>query len=149
LGQRWLANGQPAPTSHIRVCLSDTARYSCKEIIMMHPLGIDVSKAKLDVALLKADGKYRCKVFANDAAGFASLLLWLRSHVPNDHADVHVCLEATGSYHEALALCLTDQAVSVLVVNPLLVKRFMEVERVRNKTDVGDAKDLARYCRAT
>jgi transposase len=116
---------------------------------MMHPLGIDVSKAKLDVALLKADGKYRCKVFANDAAGFASLLLWLHSHVPNDHADVHVCLEATGSYHEALALFLTDQGVSVSVVNPLLVKRFMEVERVRNKTDVGDAKNLARFCRAT
>jgi transposase len=120
---------------------------------MMHPLGIDVSKAKLDVALLKADGKYRCKVFANDAAGFASLLLWLRSHVPKDHADVqadvHVCLEATGSYHQALALFLTDQGVSVSVVNPLLVKRFMEVERVRNKTDMGDAKSLARFCRAT
>jgi transposase len=116
---------------------------------MMHPLGIDVSKAKLDVALLKADGKYRCKVFANDAAGFASLLLWLRSHVPKTQADVHVCLEATGSYHEALALFLTDQGVSVSVVNPLLVKRFMEVERVRNKTDVGDAKNLARFCRAT
>ena len=116
---------------------------------MMHPLGIDVSKAKLDVALLKADGKYRCKVFANDAAGFASLLLWLHSHVPKTQADVHVCLEATGSYHEALALFLTDQGVSVTVVNPLLVKRFMEVERVRNKTDVGDAKNLARFCRAT
>lgn len=116
---------------------------------MMHPLGIDVSKAKLDVALLKADGKYRCKVFANDTSGFASLLLWLHSHVPNDQADVHVCLEATGSYHEALALFLTDQGISVSVVNPLLVKRFMEVERVRNKTDVGDAKTLARFCQAT
>jgi transposase len=48
-----------------------------------------------------------------------------------------------------LALFLTNQGVSVAVVNPLLVKRFMEVERVRNKTDVGDAKNLARFCRAT
>ena len=29
-------------------------------------LGVDVSKAKLDVALLLPTGKYRSKVFAND-----------------------------------------------------------------------------------
>jgi transposase len=35
------------------------------------------------------------------------------------------------------------------VVNPLLVKRFIEVDRVRNKTDQGDAKCLARFCQLT
>lgn len=116
---------------------------------MTHKLGIDISKAKFDVALLKADGKYRSKVFPNDATGFKSLLQWLDTHVPTGKAEVHVCMEATGSYHEALALFLSDQGVAVSVVNPLLVKRFIEVDRVRNKTDEGDAKCLARFCQMT
>jgi transposase len=116
---------------------------------MTYPLGIDVSKAKLDVALLKADGKYRSKVFSNDETGFAGLLQWIEVHVPGGKADVHVCMEATGSYHEALALFLHDQGIAVSVVNPLLVKRFVEVDRVRNKTDEGDAKSLARFCEMT
>lgn len=116
---------------------------------MTYKLGIDVSKAKLDVALLNADAKYRSKVFSNDAAGFKSLLQWIDIHVPTGKAEVHVCMEATGSYHEALALFLSDQGVAVSVVNPLLVKRFIEVDRVRNKTDEGDARCLARFCQMT
>lgn len=109
-------------------------------------VGVDVSKAKLDVALLTANGKFRCKVFANDLVGFKSLLRWLTTHLPEGHNGVHVCMEATGSYHEALALFLHDQHLGVSVVNPLLAKRFAEINRQRNKTDDGDAKCLARYC---
>lgn len=109
-------------------------------------VGVDVSKAKLDVALLTANGKFRTKVFANDLAGFKSLLQWLTTHLPEGHDGVHVCMEATGSYHEALALFLHDQRLAVSVLNPLLVKRFAEINRLRNKTDDGDAKCLARFC---
>ena len=116
---------------------------------MTYALGIDVSKAKLAAALLKADGKYRSKVFSNDMADFKGLLQWIAANVPTGKADVHVCMEATGSYHEALALFLSDQGIAVSVVNPLLVKRFIEVDRVRNKTDEGDAKSLARFCEMT
>jgi transposase len=116
---------------------------------MAWTIGIDVSKAKLDVALLLVNGRFRSKVFANDAAGFSSLLGWIESHVPAGKAAVHVCMEATGTYHEALALFLHDHQVAVSVVNPLLVKRFAEIDRVRNKTDDGDAKCLARFCELT
>ena len=40
-------------------------------------LGIDVSKRSLDVALLKAEGKPRHKIFANSPAGHRQLLAWL------------------------------------------------------------------------
>ena len=109
-------------------------------------LGIDVSKAKLDAALLLANGKFKSKVFANDAAGFAALVQWLLGHAPEALGEAHTCMEATGSYHEALACFLSDQGLRVSVVNPLLVKRFAEVNRLRNKTDGGDAKCLAQYC---
>jgi transposase len=112
-------------------------------------LGVDVSKAKLDLALLTAEGKFRCKVFSNDLAGFKAMLGWIEAHTPGGKSALHVCMEATGVYHEALALFLHDHEVAVSVVNPLQAKHFAEVNRVRNKTDDGDAKCLARLCQMT
>lgn len=116
---------------------------------MSSVLGVDVSKAKLDVALLGESGKYRSKVFPNTNAGFAALLQWLQAQLPEGLGSLHVCMEATGAYHEPLALYLHDQGVLLSVVNPMRVKRFIELEGSRNKTDAGDAKSLARFCRMT
>jgi transposase len=117
-------------------------------IVQCH-LGVDVSKAKLDVALLLPNDKLRSKVFANDAQGFASLRQWLATSASGGLASVHVCMEATGSYHEALACYLSDQGVLLSVVNPLQAKRFAELSGQRNKTDAADAKSLALMCRNT
>ena len=109
-------------------------------------VGCDVSKRKFDAALLEPGGKYRSKCFDNDAQGFKAFMAWLHLHAPGGLPDVHVCMESTGAYHEALALHVHDSGVKVSVVNPVRVKRFMESEGVRNKTDSGDAKALARFC---
>ena len=55
---------------------------------MSSVLGVDISKAKFDVALLNDEGKYRCKVFANTSAGFAALEQWLQTHLPDRAAHV-------------------------------------------------------------
>ena len=112
---------------------------------MPSSIGIDVSKKKFDVALITAQGKYRCKVFDNDGSGFKAFLDWIRAHVPEGLGQAQACMEATGIYHEALANFLFDSQVKVFVVNPLRVKRFVESEGLRNKTDEGDAKALARF----
>lgn len=114
---------------------------------MLFFLGVDVSKAKLDVALLVPNEKFKSKVFANDTQGFKNLLQWLHLRVAGGLAEVHVCMESTGSYHEELARFLHDQGAVLSVVNPLLVKRFAESNGARNKTDGGDAKCLAVFCR--
>lgn len=116
---------------------------------MTSVLGVDVSKAKLDVALLSDAGKYRSKVFPNSPRGFVQLMDWLEATAPAERETLHVCMEATGVYHEALALHLHDQGVKLSVVNPMRVKRFIELEGTRNKTDEGDAKSLARFCKMT
>lgn len=109
-------------------------------------IGIDVSKKKLDVALLTESGKYRTKVVGNDLVGFKSLLSWIEATAPGGKSAAHVCMEATGAYHEALALFLDDQQIAVSVINPLRIKRFFESDNMRNKTDEADAKGLARFC---
>ena len=52
-------------------------------------LGIDISKASFDVALLQDDApKPRHKRFANDAHGFEQLAAWLKSQKA---APLHAC----------------------------------------------------------
>ncbi len=78
-------------------------------------LGVDIAKLKFDVCLIKENGKAKHKVFANTTHGFEQLAAWLSSHRV---AGLHACLEATGSYGEALALYLFDAGLTVSVVNP-------------------------------
>jgi transposase len=137
------ASACSAMTPHIRVRKSNAARL--QEMDMYSTIGVDVSKKKFDAALISAQGKYRCKVFSNDPAGFKVFVDWLDTNVPEGRTHARVCLEATGAYHEALANFLFDNQAAVFIVNPLRVKRFIESEGVRNKTDEGDAKALARF----
>jgi transposase len=106
-------------------------------------LGIDIAKLKFDVALLR-DDKYKTKSFPNTPAGFAALREWLHKL---EAAHVPVCMEATGSYGEALALFLTEEGHPVSLINPARVKAFAQAEMLRNKTDAVDAKVLARFAR--
>lgn len=107
------------------------------------PLGIDVSKAKLDCALALG-GKFRNKVFANTPAGHAQLLAWLKQHAGTL---VHACLEATGIYWEGVAQCLADAGHTVSVINPALAHAHAQSLGLRSKTDAVDARALADFCR--
>lgn len=73
-------------------------------------LGIDVAKAKLDVALRRPDGTLRSKVVANTPQGYAELRTWL---LKQSVTDLHVCPEATGTYWDAVAEDLADAGYTV------------------------------------
>lgn len=109
-----------------------------------HFLGIDIAKAKLDVALLRPDGKWRQKVIENTTVGFRLLAEWLTKQ---DVTDLHVCMEATGSYWEDVAEFLSAQGFIVSVINPAQIKAFGASRLVRTKTDQIDAKLIAEFCR--
>lgn len=107
-------------------------------------LGIDVSKKKFDVALLR-NNKLKNKKFTNDGEGFEFLVQWLEKH---DAMTAHVCMEATGIYGEALSEYLFDTGLTVSVVNPARIKGFAQSELLRTKTDQVDAGLIARFCQA-
>ena len=109
----------------------------------MSKVGIDVAKSKLDVALKMPAGKWKTKVVANTAAGFAELRAWLTKH---GGTAAHVCMEATGMYWEALATDLADHGLVVSVVNPAQIKAFAGAQGVRTKTDAVDARVIAEFC---
>lgn len=106
--------------------------------------GIDVSKAKLDIALLNK-GKIKNKVVLNTPAGYEDLLAWLlRANVVLSEAEA--CMEATGIYFEPVALALHSAGMKVSVVNPSCIKGFGQSENIRNKNDAVDAALIARFC---
>lgn len=106
-------------------------------------LGMDVSKASLDVLLLRARGDTLKGQFANDENGWQALTRWLQRH---GGRQVHVCLEATGLYGEGVAYQLHTAGFVVSVVNPARIKAYAESRLSRTKTDAGDAALIADFC---
>ena len=106
-------------------------------------LGIDIAKLKFNVCLINLSGKLKHKLFPNTSAGFEQLSEWLaRQGVER----VDVCLEATGTYGEALALYLHEAGHTVSVINPAAIKAFAGSRLSRTKTDKVDAELIARFC---
>lgn len=113
-------------------------------------LGIDVAKDKLDCALKTSSGKYQHKVVPNNDAGFATLAGWLEKKLAptTPSAGVHICMEATGVYWEAVAACFADAGYRVSVVNPAQIKAHGTARGVRTKTDKVDAGLIADFAQA-
>src|SRR5205085_6604099 len=108
-------------------------------------LGIDIAKLKFNACLIQQSGKLKHKVFPNTPTGFTQLLEWLsKQGVERAHA----CLEATGTYGEALALFLHQAGHTVSRINPAAVKAFAQSRLSRTKTDRVDAELIARFCLA-
>lgn len=105
-------------------------------------IGADIAKKKFDVACL-LEGKFKHKVFTNDAAGFASFVAWFLS-LCGDISPL-ICMEATGPYSLPLADYLVNHGFSVSLVNPAKIHAFAKSELSRAKTDKADAKLIARY----
>jgi len=107
-------------------------------------VGIDVSKNKLDVALLLSTMKVRKKTFPNDLTGFQNLYLWVQHH---HKGGFHFCTEFTGVYDEAVSEFLYDKGQLVSRVNVMVIKSFARLMLARTKTDKKDAFVIAQYCK--
>lgn len=100
-------------------------------------VGIDVSKAHLDVALLPENTSFRV---SNDPDGWSNLIARI-----TDASPPTVVLEATGSYHGGVTLALAEAGMPPAVMNPEQTHAFIRSEGQRTKTDRTDARLLARF----
>jgi transposase len=111
-----------------------------------HVLGIDVSKAKLDCALLPAltASKRLDKRFDNNPAGMNALMTWL-DHQGSMPQATRVVIEPTGVYHEHLTWLIHERGYTVCLVNPARLRSYGTAIGVVSKNDTIDAALLARY----
>lgn len=103
-------------------------------------VGIDVSKATLDVALWQPEQAWQVR---NDIEGVAKLLQRLQELRPN-----LVVIEATGGYEKLIVAELVLAKVPVSVVNPKRVRDFARSVGQLAKTDKIDARILAQFAQA-
>lgn len=108
-------------------------------------VGIDIAKLTFHACLIRSQGKPQKKRFPNTEEGFTKLLRWLIPLEPD--ADFHFCMEATGSYWEALAFFLAETEQKVSVVNAYRTHHAAQASGSGNKTDPAEAEDLADFCR--
>ena len=96
--------------------------------------GIDISKDTFDVY----GSRLGHKSYANTKEGFSSFLKVL-------DGNSHCVMEATGCYHHKLCTFLYEKEVAVSVLNPVVVKRFVQMKLKRVKTDKSDAFMIHAY----
>lgn len=100
--------------------------------------GIDVSHTKLDVCYQNNLGEMFHLQVGNNNNGFAKIL-------EHTGVDYHFVMEATGVYYIRLAFYLHQQGCKLSVVNALSIKRYIQMQLERNKSDKKDAGWICRY----
>lgn len=100
-------------------------------------VGIDVSKDRLDVAVLSEKRAWKVE---NRKAGIQKLVEQMQTICPE-----LIVVEATGGYQRAAVEALFHAELSVAVVNPARVRQFARASGLLAKTDKLDALVLASY----
>jgi transposase len=97
--------------------------------------GVDVSKMKLDVAIV---GVSEIFVVTNDKVGWKSLKKQLK-----DHGVTRVGMEATGGYEAKAASFLRKAGFEVVILDPRQVHGYRKMMMQKAKTDGIDARLIA------
>ena len=100
-------------------------------------VGVDVSKASLDVAF-GLDGVV--EQFSNTPKGHRRLVRALSKRWPS-----RIIMEATGGYEQRVLRCMVDQKLPAIRVNPRQVRDFARATGILAKTDAIDARVLVRF----
>ena len=109
----------------------------------MNAVGIDVSKGRSTIAVVKPFGEIVAKPFEvrHTKSGMNDLVNYLNTL----DGECRVVLEHTGRYYEPMVRWLSGAGLFVSAVNPKLIKNFDNNSLRRVKTDKADAKKIARY----
>lgn len=109
----------------------------------MNAVGIDISKGKSMVAVVRPLGEIVSKPFevCHTSDGIASLTKYLSTL----DGDTRIVMEHTGRYYEPMARQLAGADFFVSAVNPKLIKDYGNNSLRKVKTDKADALKIARY----
>jgi len=109
----------------------------------MISVGIDVSKGKSTVTIMKAGGEILAAPY--DVIHNYECLKALADRLNAYDEEVRVVMESTGHYHLPVSTFLADSGVFVCVVNALRMKKFTAQDLRGAKTDDIDSISIASY----
>lgn len=91
-------------------------------------IGIDISKTKIDVALLVSiiSQKYLNSKFKNDLEGFKKLNIWMKKQELS-FKDSLFCMKTTGHYRWLLMSWLSMQKASFVEESALRIKKLLGI----------------------
>jgi transposase len=104
----------------------------------MKYVGVDISKQTFDAF----NDELGSRQFSNDSTGFKLFKKWMGT-------SVQVVMEASGPYYLRLAHDLYSADIPVSVINPLVIRRFCQMNLQRAKTDKKDAASIAQFAQLT
>lgn len=110
---------------------------------MNNVVGVDVSKGKSTVSVLRPFGEVVAKPFSVRHTG--SELRELANYLKSLSGETRVVMEHTGRYYEPVAQFLHAEGIFVSAVNPKLIKDYGNNTLRRVKTDAADSRKIARY----
>ena len=113
--------------------------------MIMNAVGIDVSKRKSTIAVLRPGGEVLMKPFdiSHQSADFQTLVRKLKDL----DGETRIVMECTGHYYEPVARELSQAGLFVSAVNPQIINNFQGQDNPlrKVKTDKADSVKIARY----
>jgi transposase len=100
--------------------------------------GIDISATTFDICLQTPHQTFTWHKLNNNAQGFKQLL----KLCPHNY---HFVMETTGTFHLPLCFFLHENKACYSVVNALQIKRYIQMNLERSKSDKKDAKHICMY----
>lgn len=115
---------------------------------LKYGVGLDMGKETFYACVSTIDQAQRIKIkathsFSNSPKGITSFLRWAIHHCKDRQLPVQYLMEATGVYHEQVALALHHQQAQVSVILPQKAAHYLKALGIKTKTDSVDAQGLA------
>ena len=109
----------------------------------MISVGIDVSKEKSTICILKPYGEVVKSPY--EILHTETQLQELIQVIQSQDEEVRVVMEATGNYHLPVLRILKEKSVFASVINPLVMKKYVNTTLRKGKTDRLDSIKIASY----
>ena len=110
----------------------------------MNAVGIDVSKGKSTVAIMRPFGEVVAEPF--EVLHTDTELRKLACFLEKLPGETKIVMEYTGNYWQPIANVLYDAGIFVSIVNALLIYKYGNNSIRKGKTDKLDAVKIANYC---
>jgi transposase len=100
--------------------------------------GIDVSSETLDACKITPEGIIEWLQTTNDKKGYAQIITFAGKNA-------HFVMESTGNYHLNFSFYLAGKKLRYSIANALQIKRYIQMQMERHKTDKKDALRICQY----